>query len=154
MSNYHDDSEITNLAANNVCLLHFRTFFLTHSPQRGWRYSFHRVHGIPTSSCIKLNIFLGFEVLTAVVMKSAIFWDLTLCSPLRVNWRVGGTYSLHLLATCFHTGFLLGLFFYPEDGGDMFLRNVGWLSTDYTTLNPRKWYSSYIFLFVLNVGPS
>jgi hypothetical protein len=22
-------------------------------------------------------------------------------------------------------GFLLGLFFYPEDGGDMFFRNVG-----------------------------
>jgi hypothetical protein len=27
--------------------------------------------------------------------------------------------------------FLLGLFFYPEDGGGMFLRNFGWLSTDY-----------------------
>jgi hypothetical protein len=27
--------------------------------------------------------------------------------------------------TCFHPGFLLGLFFGPEDGGDMFLRNVG-----------------------------
>jgi hypothetical protein len=25
----------------------------------------------------------------------------------------------------FHTGFLLGLFFNPEDGGDIFLRNVG-----------------------------
>jgi hypothetical protein len=29
-----------------------------------------------------------------------------------------------LLATCFHAGFLLGLFFDPEDGGYMFLRNV------------------------------
>jgi hypothetical protein len=28
------------------------------------------------------------------------------------------------LATCFHVGILLGLFD-PEDGGDMFLRNVG-----------------------------
>jgi hypothetical protein len=26
-----------------------------------------------------------------------------------------------LLATCFQAGFLLGLFFDPEDGGDMFL---------------------------------
>jgi hypothetical protein len=36
------------------------------------------------------------------------------------------------------TGFLLGIFFDPEDGGDMFLRNVGWLSADYTTLYPRR----------------
>jgi hypothetical protein len=30
-----------------------------------------------------------------------------------------------LLATCVHVGFLLDLFFDLEDGGDMFLRNVG-----------------------------
>jgi hypothetical protein len=30
-----------------------------------------------------------------------------------------------LLATYFHPGFLLGVFFDPEDGEDMFLRNVG-----------------------------
>jgi hypothetical protein len=29
-----------------------------------------------------------------------------------------------LLAIWFHTGILLGLFFDPEDGGDMFLGNV------------------------------
>jgi hypothetical protein len=27
--------------------------------------------------------YVGFEVLTAVVMKSTIFWDITPCSPLR-----------------------------------------------------------------------
>jgi hypothetical protein len=30
-----------------------------------------------------------------------------------------------LLATSFHAGFLLGLFFDPEDKGYIFLRNVG-----------------------------
>jgi hypothetical protein len=36
-----------------------------------------------------------------------------------------------LRATCFHADILLSLFD-PEDGGDIFLRYVGWLSTDYT----------------------
>jgi hypothetical protein len=35
-------------------------------------------------------------------------------------------------------GFLLGLFFDPEDGGDIFLWNVGWLSMDCTALHPRR----------------
>jgi hypothetical protein len=47
-----------------------------------------------------------------------------------------------LLATCFNAGFLLNLFCDPEDGGDMFPRKVGWHSTDYTALYPRRWYSS------------
>jgi hypothetical protein len=38
----------------------------------------------------------------------------------------------------FHAGFLLGLFFGPEDEGDMFLRNVGQILTDYTALYPRR----------------
>jgi hypothetical protein len=28
---------------------------------------------------------VGFEVLTAVVMKGSVFWDVTLCSPLKIN---------------------------------------------------------------------
>jgi hypothetical protein len=28
---------------------------------------------------------VGFEVLTAVVMKSTVFWDIMQCSPLKVN---------------------------------------------------------------------
>jgi hypothetical protein len=31
------------------------------------------------------HIYLGFEVLTGVVMKNSIFWDIMLCSPLKVN---------------------------------------------------------------------
>jgi hypothetical protein len=46
-----------------------------------------------------------------------------------------------LLAICFHDGFLLILSFNHEDGGQMFLQNVGRLSTDYKVLNPRRYNS-------------
>jgi hypothetical protein len=36
-------------------------------------------------------------------------------------------------------------FFDPEDGGDMFLRNVGWNSTDYTASYPEDDKSHYCF---------
>jgi hypothetical protein len=41
-----------------------------------------------------------------------------------------------------HAGFLLGLFFDPEDGNEMFFRKVGCLSTDYIGLYPRRQYAS------------
>jgi hypothetical protein len=37
-----------------------------------------------------------FEVLTAVVKKSSVFWDITPCSPLKVNRPFEGTCRLHL----------------------------------------------------------
>jgi hypothetical protein len=39
---------------------------------------------------------VGFEVFTAVVMKSSIFWDIMPCSPLSVRRCFGGTYRLNL----------------------------------------------------------
>jgi hypothetical protein len=54
-------------------------------------------------------------------LKSIIFWDITKCRSLKVSWRFGGA---AVLATCFHAGFLFGLFFDPEDGSNMFLRKI------------------------------
>jgi hypothetical protein len=43
----------------------------------------------------------------------------------------------HRSACHLQLDFLLDLFFDPEDGGKMFLRNDGRISTDYTALYPR-----------------
>jgi hypothetical protein len=44
-----------------------------------------------------------------IYLKSSVFWDITPCGS-----------ACYLL----FASFLLGLFFDPEDGGDIFLRNV------------------------------
>jgi hypothetical protein len=43
-----------------------------------------------------------------------------------------------IFTTCFNAGILACLFFDPEDGDDMFLPNLGSLSTDYTASYPRR----------------
>jgi hypothetical protein len=40
--------------------------------------------------------YVGSEVFTTVVLKSIIFWNMTLCSPLSFSRCFGGTYRLHL----------------------------------------------------------
>jgi hypothetical protein len=59
-----------------------------------------------------------FEVLTAIVMKCSVFWDITPCSPLKVNWRFGEACHLHIQdrsrGIYWHAGFLLSLFFTPK----------------------------------------
>jgi hypothetical protein len=53
-----------------------------------------------------------------------------------------------LVSDCFaccllrHAGFLLGLLFNFEVGGDMFLHNISWLSVDYLALYPKRKNSS------------
>jgi hypothetical protein len=53
------------------------------------------------------------KVLTAVVMKSTIFKGYNAVSS--VECQMTFRRNISLLATCFHAGFLLGLFFDPED---------------------------------------
>jgi hypothetical protein len=57
--------------------------------------------------------------------------------------------KIHKGFACYllHAGFLFGLFFDPEDGGDMFLRNVVRFSTNYAASTPRRYSSSRISLF-------
>jgi hypothetical protein len=61
-----------------------------------------------------ITINTGFGVLTAVVINSSVFWDITPCSAMEVN--------LALIAAChmlvFHT-----FLFIPDDEGDILLRN-------------------------------
>jgi hypothetical protein len=40
--------------------------------------------------------YVGSEVLTAVVMRSSIFWHITPCSPLKINRRFEGICVFHL----------------------------------------------------------
>jgi hypothetical protein len=93
--------------------------------------------------------FLGFKGLTAVVMKSSIFWDITLCSPLKVTWYFGGTCHLHLqgqrICQARHqheTDSKQSSSTLKIEARYMFLQNVGWLSTDNTALYPRRQKSS------------
>jgi hypothetical protein len=52
-------------------------------------------------------------------------------------------------ASCFHIGFLLGLFFYPDNWSDTLLRNVCWISTAYTALYFRRQKSSQLQILLL-----
>jgi hypothetical protein len=71
-----------------------------------------------------------------------VFWDIMPCSLFKINLCFGGTclcgkqkgtaaqlVGSHWLS---RAGFLRGLFFQPEDGGDMFLLTVSRISTNYS----------------------
>jgi hypothetical protein len=73
--------------------------------------------------------FVGFEVLTA----STSFWDTTPCIAVEVSY----SRSWAPLATCLSFGFLLYLFFHPEDEGTTFLRNDGELLSVFSASRPR-----------------
>jgi hypothetical protein len=75
------------------------------------------------------------------MFEESIFWDITPSSPLKVNWRFGGTCCFQLyvrriwqakILSChyylIYVSFLLCLFFNPKFRGNFFLPNVGLLS--------------------------
>jgi hypothetical protein len=84
-----------------------------------------------------IYIFRGFSSAQSSPLKSSIFWDITPCSLLKVNRCFRETCFLHLQGRRIATQETN-----PEDRGDMFLQNVGWLSADYTGLYLRTRNSS------------
>jgi hypothetical protein len=76
-------------------------------------------------------------LLNLVIMMKLGLWDF--CYTRIIMYSLINFEEFYLLAcnavqSVYHPSFLLGLFFDSENGGDMFLRNVGWLSTDYATI--------------------
>jgi hypothetical protein len=93
-------------------------------------------------------------------------WDVTPCSPLKVNWRFGGTSRLRLQNRRISQGRnwveagskkcrwlewlmnVLSACFDTKDGGDMFLRNIDSLSTYYTALYPIRYIYSCLNMYL------
>jgi hypothetical protein len=59
--------------------------------------------------------------------------------------------AMYFACCLFHGVFVLGLHFTPEDGGDMFLWNVSWLSVDYMALYCRRYKFAKPY-WVQNIG--
>jgi hypothetical protein len=114
--------------------------------------------------CYEINPMqsVGFEVPTAVVMKSYIFCDITSCSPLKVNRRFGGACCLHLQGRrisearnqvyLLHSSCLFGLFFDPEDGDNMLLRYFVWLSNGLHSVISQKIEFYFLPLQINNIN--
>jgi hypothetical protein len=108
-----------------------------------------RIHSDTINSCRAGLLYDGSEVLLLVTVKSSILWYTTPYCPVKFYRHFKGLCRKQIAAYCMlHAGLLLGLLFDPEDGGDMFLRNVSWLSPGYKTFYPRKQNSlNLLFLF-------
>jgi hypothetical protein len=105
----------------------------------------------------KLSNSFGFEILTAVSMESSVFWDITQCSPAKVNRRFWGIYRFHIQGRIvkqakkkqLYVCVLFGLFFCPEVGGSTFHWKPLWLSLDYMLLTTEQKKSSMQLLLGL-----
>jgi hypothetical protein len=56
-------------------------------------------------------------------LKIFFFWDITPSSPFKINRRFGAIIAPIFRVVGFDTGFLL-VVFYPEGGGNMFIRKI------------------------------
>jgi amino acid permease len=95
------------------------------------------IHANLTSSKFKRNL------------KNIVFWDVSPCGSCR-NRRFGRTYRLHLhgennqrtkATLAIVNMFQFFVCFYPEDGGNIFLQNVGSYN-NHTATHPRRQHSS------------
>jgi hypothetical protein len=69
------------------------------------------------------QMYLNYKILRFSKMSQKIFIETSpICNSIEEYCILG---YIVLFDNCFHAGFFLGLFFDSEDGGDMFLRNVG-----------------------------
>jgi hypothetical protein len=59
------------------------------------------------------------------ISKSSLFWDITQCSPLKVNRRFGGTCRLHFQGRRISQARNQHEIKRQAEPGDVFLRNVG-----------------------------
>jgi hypothetical protein len=78
---------------------------------------------------------VGCVALRAFTLKGTLLWAVMLFANSSEDRLLLGSSSVCYLV---HTGFLLGFFFDLQDDVDVFLRNVGLLSMDYTTLYRRR----------------
>jgi hypothetical protein len=121
------------------------------SPEEGDRFNFRKVILIYFLKYFFLHVAclrsVGFEVLTAVVKKSTIFCDITPCRPFKVNRHFDGTYRLHLHRRRISRARNQLEIRWQAEPTNLFPRNVGWLSTDYTALYPRREHTSCLWPF-------
>jgi hypothetical protein len=78
----------------------------------------------------------------SALLKSSVFWDIMPFSPLKVNRHFRGTYHLHFQSRIVSQARNQHVAVIRQSsdwyvGNDVFLRNVGWLSTVYMVIYPR-----------------
>jgi hypothetical protein len=107
-------------------------------------------HRVPSSGTLRRISFSPVELIT----DNTLIFYVKFAWPHFMGILVGTEkdtkiFVLVLFATCFEAGFLLGLYFKPEDGGVMFLLSFSRISALYTALYSRRQNSS-IFCLAFN----